>query len=102
MSESGGRRLKRALFIDQTSIRFCDEKMIDNFKSIELLAPYLKSKISEIETSNLDKNINMETLVNGRRLTNIGSFRAYIEAFLKSHPMIHDKHTFLVRQLAPS
>ncbi len=44
----------------------------------------------------------MQTLVNGRRLTNIGTFRAYIEAYLKSHPMIHDKHTFLVRQLAPS
>ncbi len=102
MSESGGRRIKRAINIDQTSIRFCDEKMINKFKSIELLAPYLESKISEIEVSNSGSNINMETLVNGRRLTNIGTFRAYIEAYLKSHPMIHDKHTFLVRQLAPS
>ncbi len=102
MSESGGRRIKRAIFIDQTSIHFCDEKMINNFKSIELLAPYLESKISEIDASNSDKNINMQTLVNGRRLTNIGTFRAYIEAYLKSHAMIHDKHTFLVRQLAPS
>ena len=102
MSESGGRRIKRAINIDQTSVRFCDEKMINKFKSIELLAPYLESKISEIEASNSGKNINMQTLVNGRRLTNIGTFRAYIEAYLKSHPMIHDKHTFLVRQLAPS
>jgi len=102
MSESGGRRIKRAINIDQTSVRFCDEKMINKFKSIELLAPYLESKISEIEASNSGKNINMQTLVNGRRLTNIGTFRAYIEAYLKNHPMIHDKHTFLVRQLAPS
>ncbi len=102
MSESGGRRIKRAINVDQTSVRFCDEEMINKFKSIELLAPYLESKISEIELSNSGKNINMQTLVNGRRLTNIGTFRAYIEAYLKNHPMIHDKHTFLVRQLAPS
>ena len=102
MSESGGRRIKRAINIDQTSVRFCDEEMINKFKSIELLAPYLESKISEIEVSNSGKNINMQTLVNGRRLTNIGTFRTYIKAYLKSHPMIHDKHTFLVRQLAPS
>ncbi|VAW52720.1 Small-conductance mechanosensitive channel [hydrothermal vent metagenome] len=102
MSESGGRRIKRAINIDQTSIHFCDEKMINKFKSIELLAPYLESKISEIEASNSGKNIDMQTLVNGRRLTNIGTFRTYIEAYLKSHPMIHDKHTFLVRQLTPS
>lgn len=99
MSESGGRRIKRSLFIDQTSIRFCDEGTINKLKSIEVLAPYLESRIPEIDESNLD--INMETMVNGRRLTNIGSFRAYIEAYLKNHSMIHDKHTFLVRQLAP-
>ena len=102
MSESGGRRIKRAIYIDQTSIRFCDEDMINKFKSIELLAPYLESKISEIEADNSGNKINMQTLVNGRRLTNIGTFRAYIEAYLKNHAMIHDKHTFLVRQLAPS
>ena len=102
MTESGGRRIKRAICIDQTSIHFCNEEMINKFKSIELLAPYLESKISEIKASNSDNNINMHTLVNGRRLTNIGTFRAYIEAYLKSHSMIHDKHTFLVRQLAPS
>ncbi len=102
MSDSGGRRIKRSVYIDQTSIRFCDEKMIEKFKSFELLAPYLKSKLSEVDTANSDKNINMQALVNGRRLTNIGTFRAYIEAYLKNHPMIHDELTFLVRQLAPS
>ncbi len=101
MSESGGRRIKRAIYIDQTSIRLCDEEMINQFKSIELLAPYLDAKLAEINTANAEKNTNLETLVNGRRLTNIGSFRAYIEAYLKHHPMIHNKHTCLVRQLAP-
>lgn len=101
MSESGGRRIKRAIHIDQTSIKFCDEEMINNFKSIELLAPYLDSKLAEINAANADKHTNMETLVNGRRLTNIGSFRAYMEAYLRNHPLIHDKHTFLIRQLSP-
>lgn len=101
MSESGGRRIKRAIHVDQTSIKFCDEEMINNFKSIELLAPYLDSKLAEINAANADKHTNMETLVNGRRLTNIGSFRAYMEAYLRNHPLIHDKHTFLIRQLSP-
>ena len=102
MSDSGGRRIKRSIYIDQTSIRFCDEQMIEKFKSFDLLASYLESKLSEVDAENTDKNINMQALVNGRRLTNIGSFRAYIEAYLKNHTMIHKKHTFLIRQLAPS
>lgn len=102
MSESGGRRIKRAVYIDQGSICFCDEKMIQKFSTFELLAPYLKSKVDEINSSNNNNNINMQTLVNGRRLTNIGTFRAYIEAYLKNHAKIHRQHTFLVRQLAPS
>ncbi len=102
MSESGGRRIKRAIFIDQTSIHFCDKNMLEKFKTFELLAPYIDSKIAEIDTANSDKKVNMEALVNGRRLTNIGTFRAYIKAYLKSHHMIHKGLTFLVRQLAPS
>lgn len=102
MSESGGRRIKRSIYIDQTSIRFCDNDMIEKFKLFELLAPYLESKLAEVSASNADKHINMDALVNGRRLTNIGTFRAYIEAYLKDHPMIHQDMTFLVRQLAPS
>ncbi len=102
MSESGGRRIKRSITIDQTSIRFCDEPMIEKFKTFKLLAPYLEAKLAEIDASNTDKNINMKALVNGRRLTNIGTFRAYIQAYLKNHPMIHQNLTFLIRQLAPS
>ena len=102
MSESGGRRIKRSIYIDQTSIRFCDEQMIEKFKSFKLLAPYLEEKLAEIDAANADQNINMQALVNGRRLTNIGTFRAYITAYLKNHPMIHQNLTFLIRQLAPS
>jgi miniconductance mechanosensitive channel len=102
MSDSGGRRIKRSIYIDQTSIHFCDEQMIEKFKSFEILKPYLESKLVEISSANINKNTDMQALVNGRRLTNIGTFRAYIEAYLKNHPMIHQKMTFLVRQLAPS
>jgi miniconductance mechanosensitive channel len=102
MSESGGRRIKRSIYIDQTSIRFCDEQMIEKFKSFKLLAPYLEAKLAEIDAANADENINMQALVNGRRLTNIGTFRAYITAYLKNHPRIHQDLTFLIRQLAPS
>ncbi len=101
MSECGGRRIKRAIYIDQTSIRFCNESMIEKFRTFELLEPYLKSKIAEIDSANANKKTNMQAQVNGRRLTNIGTFRAYIEAYLKNHAMIHKKLTFLVRQLAP-
>jgi len=100
MSECGGRRIKRAIYIDQTSIRFCDQTMLKKFSSFELLKPYLDSKLTEIDTVN--KNINMQALVNGRRLTNIGTFRAYVEAYLKNHASVHKNLTFLVRQLAPS
>ena len=102
MSESGGRRIKRSIYIDQTSIRFCDEQMIEKFKSFKLLAPYMEAKLAEIDAANADENINMQALVNGRRLTNIGTFRAYITAYLKNHPRIHQDLTFLIRQLAPS
>lgn len=102
MSESGGRRIKRSIYIDQTSIRFCDEPMIEKFKSFKLLAPYMEAKLAEIDAANADENINMQALVNGRRLTNIGTFRAYITAYLKNHPRIHQDLTFLIRQLAPS
>ena len=76
--------------------------MIEKFKSFKLLAPYLEEKLAEVDAANADENINMQALVNGRRLTNIGTFRAYIQAYLKNHPMIHQGLTLLIRQLAPS
>ena len=101
MSESGGRRIKRSLFIDISSIRLCSEEMLDRFREIEHIATYLKKKEAEIETYNeamgekADKN-----RVNGRRLTNVGTFRAYIEAYLRHHPDINQEMTLLVRHLA--
>jgi miniconductance mechanosensitive channel len=101
MQESGGRRIKRSIFIDIDSIKFCDEKMLEKFQKIELLKNYLEQKISEIEKDNENKSLDMSSMVNARRLTNIGTFRAYIEAYLQDHKKISHDLTFLIRQLAP-
>ncbi|MFC2155015.1 mechanosensitive ion channel family protein [Acidobacteriota bacterium] len=101
MKESGGRRIKRSLFIDLNSIRFCDEKMIKKFERIELLKDYIKNKKEEIEQHNREKNTDMSSKVNDRRLTNLGTFRAYIDAYLRNHEKIKQNLTFLIRQLQP-
>lgn len=102
MSESGGRRIKRSLNIDMRTIRFADEKLLEHFKRIRLLAPYLDSKLDEIREYNVNIGDDLDELINGRRLTNLGTFRAYCVAYLKNHPKIHKEGmTLLVRQLAP-
>ncbi len=101
MSDSGGRRIKRAMVIDLHSIRFCDDEMLDKFKKISLISSYVQEKQQEIEEYNRQHDDEM-LLVNGRRQTNVGIFRAYVIAYLKSNPKIHDQMTFLVRQLTPT
>lgn len=102
MSDAGGRRIKRALQIDMRTIQFADEQLLERFKQIRLLRPYLEAKLEEIQKHNSDIADDLGELINGRRLTNIGTFRAYCLAYLRSHPKIHHKGmTLLVRQLAP-
>lgn len=101
MQETGGRRIKRSITIDIGTIRFLDAPMLERLKKIELLKDYLEQKHAEIDAENKAKGIADDDLVNGRNLTNIGTFRAYIEAYLRSHKKIHKDLTFLVRQLAP-
>lgn len=108
MSESGGRRIKRAVSIDIHSIRFCDDSMLERFSRIPLLAEYLREKQQEIIEYN-QNNLGIDPekkaaadILGTRQQTNIGIFRAYIIAYLKSNPNIYQqKMTFLVRQLAP-
>lgn len=102
MSESGGRRIKRAVSIDINSIGFCTEEMLDRFEKVRLLSEYIKQKRIELKQHNEKYNIESDVEINARRLTNIGTFRAYIIAYLKEHPKIHPNMTFLVRQLPPS
>ncbi len=99
MAESDGRRIKRALHIDMNSIKFCDEKMLSRFEKIQYIAEYIEEKKKQLQTFNQSTNVDHSSLANGRRLTNVGTFRAYIEAYLSHHPMINKEMTFLVRQL---
>ncbi|MAV14601.1 MAG: mechanosensitive ion channel protein MscS [Chloroflexi bacterium] len=101
MSDSGGRRIKRSIKIDMNSIKFCDHSMIKRFEKFKVISEYINQKKIEINKHNLDNNINEEELINGRSLTNIGTYRAYIEGYLRNHKSINSKMTFLVRQLAP-
>lgn len=102
MSESGGRRIKRALNIDLGTVKFCNEEMLERFKRIQYISDYIESKKQELSEWNKEKHVDEASLINGRKLTNLGTFRAYIVAYLKSHPDIHQDMTFLVRQLAPT
>ena len=102
MSESGGRRIKRSLFIDMNSIRLCTEELLEKFTHFELLKDYIEQKTKEVADHNKSNNINTAELINGRRLTNVGTFRAYIEAYLRNNTKIHPEMTFLIRQLEPT
>jgi len=102
MNLSGGRRIKRYVNIDLNSIKFCNNEMLKRYKLIQLICNDIQKRQEEILKHNLKQQIDESTLVNGRRLTNIGVFRLYVEAYLKQHPMIHKNMTFLVRQLSPS
>jgi miniconductance mechanosensitive channel len=102
MVESGGRRIKRAINIDARSIKICDEKMMQQFEKVYLLKDYLKQKKEEIASYNQEHDFDESLAVNGRRLTNIGTFRAYIKNYLANHPSIHKEMIFMVRQMAPS
>jgi miniconductance mechanosensitive channel len=101
MQESGGRRMKRSVNIDINTIRFCDEEMLARFSKIQFIREYIDRKRAEVVEYNEEHEVDDSSLVNGRRMTNVGTFRAYVVAYLRNHPSIHSELTFLVRQLAP-
>ena len=101
MQVTGGRRIKRAIYIDQNSIKICDEQLIERFKNFKLIREYIENKIQELNEYNKKYNYDDSRLVNGRGLTNIGTFRVYVELYLKQHVKIHHGLTTMVRQLAP-
>jgi len=101
MSESGGRRIKRSINIDTTSIHFLSEEELAELQRAQLLTPYIQQKTAEVSAHNARLGCDLNTPLNGRHLTNIGTFRAWLEAWLKSHPQIHQNMTLMVRQLAP-
>jgi miniconductance mechanosensitive channel len=102
MSESGGRRIKRAIHIDIGSIHFVSDDEINELLKISILKKYLGPRKEEIESYNKRNNTGNDSVINGRNQTNIGIFRAYIQEYLRQHPQIHSNMTFLVRQLQPT
>ena len=106
MNESGGRRIKRTLQIDASSIRFLDAQQMAYFSGFALLQDYMQGKRSEVEHANAEARATLgervELVANQRRLTNIGTLRAYIMAYLQAHPGIHQGMTLMVRALEPT
>ncbi|TIX49421.1 mechanosensitive ion channel family protein [Alteraurantiacibacter aquimixticola] len=103
MSESGGRRIKRALPLDQNSVRFLTDEEVDGLRRFRLLGDYLSKKDEELKEWNARELAGDTNPVNARRITNIGTFRAYVIAYLKAHPRLATKgFTLLVRQLEPT
>jgi miniconductance mechanosensitive channel len=102
MYEAEGRRIKRAINIDMNSVKFCTLEMLENYKKIDLIEEYISLKQEEIEEYNNSIASDTEFPVNGRRQTNIGIFRAYMEAYLKSLNTINQESILMVRQLPPS
>lgn len=102
MQESGGRRIKRALMLDQTSVRFLADEDRERLRRMSLIADYLDRKQAELDAWNQRLLADGRDPVNTRQLTNLGTFRAYVQAYLEAHPTIARNMTLLVRQLQPT
>ena len=102
MQESGGRRIKRSIIIDMTSIQFCTPEMLDKFRKIKYLTEYIDTTEEVIRNYNQENGTDNTMIVNGRRQTNIGVFRAYIQKYLENHPEVNHEMTTMVRQLQPT
>lgn len=102
MEESGGRRIKRAIRIDMESVKFCPPEMLEELKQIQLIRQYIEDKQTELEKYNLEHGIDESVEVNGRRQTNLGIFRKYLELYLKKNPLLHQEMTLIVRHLEPT
>lgn len=102
MTDTGARRICRSLIIDQYSIRFLTNEEIEKFKKIHLISDYIKEKQDEVNQYNIQHDIDLSEPANGRRMTNIGTFRRYALNYLKNHPDINKDLHLLVRQMSPT
>ncbi|WP_293947230.1 mechanosensitive ion channel family protein [Sphingobacterium sp. UBA7249] len=100
MQQSGGRRLKRAINIKISTIRFLDNKEIEGLKHIQILRPYIEDRARIIDEFNRIHQIDPSSPINGRKMTNLGMFRAYALTYLRQNPNIHKTMPLMVRQLA--
>lgn len=102
MQETGGRRIKRAIQIKISSIRYLNQEEIESLKKIKILRDYIEKREQEIDKYNAKNQVDHSMPVNGRRMTNVGLFRAYANAYARQNPDIHQEMTLLVRQLEPN
>ena len=102
METSGGRRIKRSILIDMSTIKFCSPELLERFSKFDLIKEYVTGKQKEVEDYNKGKNVGHWDRLSGRNQTNVGIFRKYLEVYLQRHPMINKEMTFLVRQLQPT
>lgn len=100
MQQTGGRRIKRAIYVDVNSVKFVDSEMRKKLKKYHLITDYISERQKEIETFNVQNNIDTSVLINGRRMTNLGVYREYIVSYLKNHPGVRGDMSIMVRQLA--
>lgn len=103
MRESGGRRIKRAIYIKQSSIRFLNQEDLEKFQKIDLIREYINHRQNDIDTYNLQMKIDKnESILNGRNQTNLGLFRYYVNTYLKENTAISQDLSLMVRHLAPT
>ncbi|MBD3309543.1 mechanosensitive ion channel, partial [candidate division KSB3 bacterium] len=92
----------RAVYIDMSSIRFCDRELLERLKKVHYVREHIEKRLAEIDAFNRERGFDQEMPINGRRLTNVGVFRAYLQGYLRDKPEVHPDLTFLVRQLQPT
>lgn len=100
MFDSGGRRIKRSVYIDATSVHFLAEEDIARLRRAHLLSEYIETRLTDIEQDNSARGVDPSSPVNGRRLTNLGTFRAYLTAYIRAHNGINQDMIQMVRQLS--
>lgn len=102
MSQAGGRRIKRSIYVKISSIRFLTEAEVEDMTKVQLLTSYIHHRSKDIREHNERNEIDKSVLINGRNLTNIGLFRKYVDQYISNHPAIHKEMTLMTRQLAPT
>ncbi|WP_321479229.1 mechanosensitive ion channel domain-containing protein [uncultured Bacteroides sp.] len=102
MEESGGRRIKRSINIDMNSVKFCTEEMLKKYRKIQLLKNYVEETEQQLHEYNENQGIDSSVVVNGRRQTNLGVFRAYLNSYLNNLPVVNKNMTCMVRHLQPT
>ena len=102
MVETGGRRLKRSVFVKQSTIRFIKDDELKELEKIGLITDYVHSRSEDINEYNREKGVDKSLSINGRNLTNMGLYRQYVKNYLKNHPGVHKELLLIVRQLQPT